>query len=211
MEPLTKILSASVDLFRQYGFKTITMDDIARRAGISKKTLYQHFANKNEVVQESVTWYQCRLCEQCEEILNSAENAVDAMAKISAMFDHTHKQMNPIGLLELQRFFPEAYQSFRNKLLEKDVEMLRQNIEQGIREGLYREGINADLMARFRLETSLMMFQPNLLVNDRYDLAFVSGELAEHFLYGLMTAKGEKVYQKFKAKYSKQDIKQVSK
>ena len=56
MEPLAKILSVSAELFGQYGFKSITMDDIARRAGISKKTLYMHFANKNEVVNESVVW-----------------------------------------------------------------------------------------------------------------------------------------------------------
>ena len=49
MEVIDKILNAAVELFRQYGFKTITMDDIARRSGVSKKTLYQHFANKNEV------------------------------------------------------------------------------------------------------------------------------------------------------------------
>lgn len=211
MEPLNKILSAAVDLFRQYGFKTITMDDIARRAGISKKTLYQHFANKNEVVLESVSWYQCIITDQCEEIINGSENAVQAMAKISVMLSQTYKQMNPTGMLELQRFFPEAYQMFREKLLSRDVEMLRQNIEQGISEGLYREGINADLMARYRMETALMMFQPNLMVSDRYDLVFVSHELAEHFLYGLMTAKGEKLYEKFKEQYLTTHIKQVSK
>ncbi|MGZ3753046.1 MAG: TetR/AcrR family transcriptional regulator, partial [Mucilaginibacter sp.] len=61
MEPLHKILSVSVELFSQYGFKAITMDDIARRAGISKKTLYQHFANKEEVVNESVLWYKTHM------------------------------------------------------------------------------------------------------------------------------------------------------
>lgn len=211
MEPLTKILSAAVDLFRQYGFKTITMDDIARRAGISKKTLYQHFANKHEIVIESVTWYKCRITESCDNILKDSENAVEAMVRIAAMMDQHHKQMNPIGMLELQRYFPEAFGTFRDKLLQQDVEMLRDIVQKGINEGHFRADVNPDIMARFRMETSLMMFQPNLLVNDRSDLLVVCHELAEHFIYGIMTPKGEKLYHKFKEQYLKPELKQVSK
>ena len=204
MEPLTKILSAAAELFRQYGFKAITMDDIARRAGISKKTLYQHFANKNEIVNETVIWYKSRICNNCEAVMSESANAVEAMVRTQVMMDHEHKQMNPVALYEMQRYFPEAYQIFREKLVEQDVEIIKATIKNGIEEGLYREDVNADLMARYRLETSLIMFQPNLLVNERYDLLFVTHEIFEHFLYGIMTAKGEKLYQKYKEHYLKQ-------
>src|SRR3954463_9389796 len=112
MEPLVKILSASIELFSQYGFKTITMDDIARRAGISKKTLYQHFANKQEVVQESVVWYKNRMTENCSSVLMDAENAIEAMVKMLAFFDSMNKRINPMAMFEMQRFFPEAYKTF---------------------------------------------------------------------------------------------------
>jgi TetR/AcrR family transcriptional regulator, cholesterol catabolism regulator len=204
MEPLQKILSASAELFSQYGFKTITMDDIARRAGISKKTLYQHFANKQEVVNESVIWYKNNTTESCAMVLESSENAVEAMVKIMAFFDAMHKRINPMAMFEMQRFFPEAYKTFRDMLVERDVVMLRENILQGIKEGYYREEVNADLLARFRLETSMLILQPNLLVNDRNSLMTVALELGEHFLFGIMTTKGEKLYQKYKAKYLKQ-------
>ncbi len=203
MEPLIKILSASVELFSQYGFKTITMDDIARRAGISKKTLYQQFANKQEVVNESVVWYKNSTRENCEAVLKGSENAVEAMVKMLAFFDEMHKRINPMAMFEMQRFFPEAFQTFRDMLVERDVVMIRDNILQGIKEGIYREDINADLMARYRLETSLLILQPNLLVSDRNSLMSVALEIGEHFLYGIMTPKGEKLYQKYKAKYLK--------
>ena len=203
MEPLIKILSASVELFSQYGFKTITMDDIARRAGISKKTLYQQFANKQEVVNESVVWYKNSTRENCEAVLKGSENAVEAMVKMLAFFDEMHKRINPMAMFEMQRFFPEAFQTFRDMLVERDVVMIRDNILQGIKEGIYREDINADLMARYRLETSLLILQPNLLVSDRNILMSVALEIGEHFLYGIMTPKGEKLYQKYKAKYLK--------
>ena len=204
MDPLEKILAACAELFSQYGFKTITMDDIARRAGISKKTLYQHFANKHEVVQESVVWYKNQTSGSCEMVLKDAENAIEAMVKMLAFFDSMHKKINPMAIFELQRFFPESYKVFKEMLMERDVQQMRNNILQGMKEGLYREDLNADLLARYRLESSLLMLQPNLLVSDRNDLMTVALEIGEHFLYGIMNAKGEKLYQKYKAKYLKQ-------
>lgn len=207
METLTKILNAAVELFRPYGFKTITMDDIARKAGISKKTLYQHFANKNEVVTECVLWYKGKMHELCCTAMEESENAVEAMVRIMGMFDNVNRQMNPIAMLELERFFPEAYQKFREALIENDVEAIRENMERGIEEGLYRVDIDPDFMAKYRMELSLIMFHNSLLVNERRDLQFVGHQISEHFLYGIMTPKGEKLYQKYKEKY----LKQVSK
>ena len=204
MEPLAKILSASIELFSQYGFKTITMDDIARRAGISKKTLYQHFANKQEVVQESVVWYKNQTTENCGMVLKDAENAVEAMVKLLAFFDSINKRINPMALFEMQRFFPEAYKTFRDLLMDRDVAMMRENILQGIKEGVYRPDLNADLLARYRLETSLLILQPSLLVSDRASLMSVALEIGEHFMYGIMTPKGEELYQKYKIQYLKQ-------
>lgn len=199
-----KILSASAELFSQYGFKTITMDDIARRAGISKKTLYQHFANKQEVVNDSVIWYKNQMTELCNSTLNDAENAIEAMVRMMAYFDSMNKRINPMALFEMQRFFPDAYKIFRELLASKDVTMMKENILWGMKEGLYREDINAELLARYRLETSLLVLQPNLLVSDRNDLMSVALEIGEHFLYGIMTVKGEKLYHKYKEKYLKQ-------
>ena len=204
LEPLTKILGASAELFSQYGFKTITMDDIARRAGISKKTLYQHFANKQEVVNDSVTWYKNQMTENCGAVLLNAENAIEAMVLMLAYMDDMNKRINPMALFEMQRFFPDAYKIFRELLEQCDVVMLRENILQGMREGLYRDDLNADLLARYRLETSLLVLQPSLLVSKREHLMSVALEIGEHFLYGIMTPKGEKLYQKYKAKYLKQ-------
>lgn len=204
MEAVTKILSGSIELFRQYGFKTITMDDIARKAGISKKTLYQHFANKNEVVKEAVSFYKGLIHDSCCKMMDESENAVEAMVKIMGMFDHMNRQMNPLSMLELERYFPDAYSHFRNMLQEQDVHSIKKNMERGISEGLYREEIDADFMAKYRIELSLIMYHNNLLVNERRDLQFVGHEVNEHFMYGIMTAKGVKLYHKYKEKFFKQ-------
>jgi len=166
-----------------------------------------HFANKQEVVNESLTWYKEQITEKCGVLLQDTENAIDAMVRMMAFMDDMHKNINPMAIFELQRFFPEAFQIFREMIMKRDVAMMRDNILQGIQEGLYREDINAELMARYRIETSLLILQPNLLVSDRNSLMSVAMEIAEHFLYGIMNGKGEQLYQQYKTKYLKQATK----
>lgn len=204
MDTLTKILSAAIELFRQYGFKTITMDDIARKAGISKKTLYQHFANKNEVVTESILWFKGNIGNSCATHLTQSENAIEGMVRVMAMFDDINRKMNPLVLFEMERFFPECFKKFRESIMQDDVERLKQNLTDGIAEGYYREDINVDFLAVYRMELSMLTYNPNLLVNSTRQVYEVNNEITEHFLYGIMTAKGEKLYKKYKEKYLKQ-------
>lgn len=204
MDALTKILTVAVESFRQYGFKTITMDDIARKAGISKKTLYQHFTSKPEVVLATVTWYQEYIHNHLLKINEDSENAVEAMVRVNAVLGQMFRQINPLSMLELQRFFPEAYAQFHEKQMLKDVGMVRDNIVRGMEEGLYRQGMDADLLARYRLESCLVIFQPNSLVAQAHHPHLAGVAIMENFLYGLMTAKGERLYQKYSEKYLKE-------
>lgn len=201
MDVLVKILSAATELFIQYGFKVITMDDIARRAGISKKTLYQHFANKNEVVQEAVTWYKTSIIKRCHNEMVNSDNPIEALVRCMSVLDSFHRKVNTQTLVELARFYPECFYYFKNTLLSEDVEYIKENIVAGIKEGLYRPEINPEFMAKYRIELSLLIFNPNLLVNDRFSLSLVALDIAEHFLYGIMTEKGVTLYKKYKEQY----------
>ncbi len=139
--------------------------------------------------------------------MSDSENAIEGMVRTMSMFDQLHRSINPMAMLELERYYPEGFATFKKSLLQQDVSSIRRNIEQGIEEGLYRPEIDPDFMARYRLELSLIVFHPNLLVAEREDMHRVAQEISELFLYGIMTHKGEKLYQKYKEKY----LKQVSK
>lgn len=200
MDVRTKIMQSALDLFRQYGFKSVTMDDVAHRSGISKKTLYQHFDNKNSIVGDTMLFYKEGMRCQCDAMMAAASNAVEAFVKIKVHFDNVYKEINPIALHELQRFYPEGYQQFRLNM-ESDVAAMKANLDQGVAEGLYRPEINTEVMALFHMESVLMIMMPNMIVKDRFDLYTVSREIMEHYIYGIVTAKGEKLYKKYKEQY----------
>jgi AcrR family transcriptional regulator len=201
MEAYQKILLVATDLFRQYGFKAITMDEIARRGGISKKTLYLHFTSKPDVIKAAVEAHQQHIHGLVQQVVDDSENAVEAMVRTNAVLAQVFRQMNPISMMELQRFFPEAYSIFREQQLMSDVTLIRDNIIRGMEEGLYRLGMDADLLARYRLESCLVIFQPNSLVSQAHHPHLAAEAIMENFLYGLMTPKGEKLYQKYSQKY----------
>lgn len=203
MEILEKILTASAELFSQYGFKTITMDDIARHSGISKKTLYVHFANKEEVVNEAIAWYKNNTTNNCMAVLDASKNPVEAMVKMLAFFDEIFKRINPMAMFELQRYYPQAYKGFREMLHERDVQLVKENLEQGIKEGYYRADIDTALMARLRIESSMMIMQMNDLLREHNGLTYVAMQMGEHFMYGIMTPEGEKLYKEYKTQYIK--------
>ncbi len=200
MEPLEKILLVASELFSRYGFKSITMDDISRRAGISKKTLYQHFANKAEVVSEAVSWYQNQITEECRKRIRESENAIDAIFRTQVYLDTTLQQLHPMILMDLQRYYPEAYVLFQTKIQEVDVAIVRQLLEEGMASGLFRKDIHADLLARLRIETCLLLTQPNMMIDQGYTLPQVSQAICEHFLHGVTTPKGEAYLNQNKSK-----------
>jgi AcrR family transcriptional regulator len=204
MDTLTKILTAAIELFRQYGFKTITMDDIAKKAGISKKTLYQHFVNKSEVVMESVIWFKKNISTCCTLQFTEAENPIEGMVKVMATFDDINRKMNPLTLYEMECYYPDCYKRFKESIFEDDVKKIRKNLIDGKEQGYYREDINVDFLAIYRMELSMLTYNPTLLMNKTLHLYEIYNEISEHFLFGIMTAKGEKLYKKYKEKYLNQ-------
>lgn len=204
MEVLDKILNAATELFRQYGFKTITMDDIARRSGISKKTLYQQFGNKEEVVEAAMLHFHNHSYEACTGLSQSSDNAVEAMANCMLVLDEVCGRINPIAMLELSRFYPGIYARMHQESMAATAELLRQNIAWGKQEGLYREELNADLLAHYRIAVLRMLNRKDTLLTERFPPREVFKALSEHFIYGLLTPKGEKLYFKYKATHQQQ-------
>lgn len=202
MEIQERILDTSFDLFRQFGTRSITMDDIAQKMGVSKKTLYAHFADKDELVTSAVTRYMQMIEEECQECKLKATDAIDEMFLVMRMLDAHFLDMSPSIMLDLQKFHIRAYQVFqdyRNNNLQKTI---RQNLQRGISEGLYRSDLNIDIMTYYRLATAMLCFQPDAFPQGKHDMAKVQRILLEHFLYGLASPNGYKCIEENKLQLS---------
>jgi AcrR family transcriptional regulator len=199
MEVKERIQEKSTELFKRYGIKSITMDEIAGQLGISKKTIYQYFADKDELVDAViVSDLETSRC----DFLDCKGKAENAIHENFLIMDHVHehlREMNPMILYDLQKFHPTAYQKFvahKNTFMKQEVV---DNIQQGIREGLYRPDIRVDIISKFRVDSIYLTFSPDFLNGTDFSLVELQQELAVHFMYGIASLKGHQLISQYRA------------
>jgi TetR/AcrR family transcriptional regulator, cholesterol catabolism regulator len=203
MEPKERILVKSNELFNRYGIRSVSMDDIAAQLGMSKKTLYQYYTDKDELVNAVFDIILNVNKNNCTECTKKGENAIQEVFLSFDIMAEMLKTMNPSVLYDMQKYHPTAYKKFddfKNSFLYK---IIKSNLERGIKEEFYRGEIDTDILARYRLHTVLLSFNPEVFPSNKANLVYIEQQLIECFLYGLATPKGYKLIQKYKNQRTK--------
>ncbi len=185
-------------LFCQYGFKSVTMDDIAKHVGMSKKTIYQHFKDKNELVniliKEKLSKQDCAMKEGRSKAANAVEEIFYAIADIH----HLLNSVNPKLFYDLQKYHPVAWLYFKN-FKEKNLrDSINTNLRRGVEEGYYRQEINLDILTQMRLDQVNLIFnQHDNYTNNKYNIAQVMIAITTHFLFGISNSNGLELIKKY--------------
>lgn len=195
----TRILEKSSELFLQYGIRSVSMDDIAGALGMSKKTIYQYFADKDELVNEVIQVIMVDNEQHCSHDCIVAENAVDEMMKAMEMMEEMFRTMNPSVLFDLKKYHPKAFQVFEKHKNEYLFNVIRDNLERGVREELYRPDLNIDIIAHMRINTMMLAFDLSLFNKGGHSLITISRQILEHYLFGIVSLKGYNLVLKYQA------------
>lgn len=197
METKERILKKAHDLFNRFGIRSVSMDEIAAQLGMSKKTVYQYFADKDELVDAVFTAMMDQNRECCIADVKEAGNAVQevllAFNRVQEMFATIH----PSVLFDLEKYHSATFQKFKEFQNGFLYQQITTNLKRGIQEGLYRENLDIDVLSRFRIYSIMLSFNPEVFPNNRNNLLHIEQQLLEHFLYGIATPKGQKLLQKY--------------
>ena len=197
-----EIIPRALKYFTQYGFKTFTMDDLSHNLGISKKTLYEHFSSKNELVEACLDYV-------IEGPFQGVESFVEGEGSVIENVFHNQKQVQNFfninsarPIWELQRYFPKAYERLNSESIKCDERFLDSLLKKGWQEGLFREEINVPFFKTFYIGVQHLR---NLLDTfPERDFAFWETiyTLLEYFFRIVVNEKGlkelERVLQKIK-------------
>lgn len=153
-----QILTSAAGIFLKYGIKTVTMDDMARELGMSKKTLYDFFKDKNELVFEIIKTKTEFDKDQCDFAKKDAENAIDELIIISEFVRESIKQINPSVFYDLKKFHGEAWKLITEHKQSFVIKSISDNMLRGIQEGIYRENLNIEILSRMYVSTTDMVF-----------------------------------------------------
>lgn len=193
------LLQADV-LFTQYGIKSITMDDIAKQLGMSKKTIYQHFNDKHDLVLELMRSKMEEHKVLIEECCKTADNAIHELFFGLGTLEEMLSKTNPTMFYDLQKFFPEAWAHFKDFREQVLLTIVKNNLNRGIEEQLFRPDIDIEVLSRMRLEAIEMNFNPTIFPTQKFSIARVARVLTLHFIYGLCTPKGFELAKKYEQK-----------
>lgn len=203
METKDRILVKSHEQFNRFGIRSVSMDDIAAALGMSKKTLYQHFADKEELVSACFSQVMEHNRHQCLIDQKRAENPIHEFFLAFDMMQEMFANMNPSVLHEMEKYHPEAFKKFQDFKHGFMYNVITNNLERGIREELYRPDIDLDVLARLRMESVMLPFNATVFPNNRTHLMHIEEQLFDHFLYGIATTKGQRLIQKYKTQRTK--------
>lgn len=202
MELKDRIKQKADELYRRYGVKSVTMDEIASQMGVSKKTIYQCFSDKNELVDQVIMDMLAFNKQCCRDYQARSQNAIHevflAMEIVQVIFNNMH----PSLVYDIQRNHPLTYEKFKKFKYEFLFRVIRENIERGIKEELYRDDINAELAAKVRLETMMLPFDEELFPRSKFPQIMLHHQLIEYFLFSIASMKGYKLILKYKKEIS---------
>lgn len=193
-----RILAGAFELFLRFGIKSVTMDDIAKHLSISKKTIYQSFRDKDEVVHTLLEKKLAIDISEFEAITNSAPNVVEEVFSHMKKMHQIFANANPNMFYDLRKHHPRTWELVSNFRRDVVLGTVEKALEKGKRDGFVRQDLNTKILAVLRIEQIEMGFNPLSFPADEYQILDVQIAMVEHFLYGVCTLKGHKYINKLK-------------
>lgn len=189
-----RILAEAEQLFWKYGVRSVTMEDIAKPLGISKKTIYQHFTDKEDIlyqvmqvkVNADMTEMNCMVVE--------TDNPIEELMRVLEMMRKHQHQVSPNLIVDIKRHYPQAFALFQTHMDQHIMKSILENIQKGISSGMYRNDMNPAILARMRVEQIELAFNNDFFPATQYSMLDIQRELIHHFVRGMLTEQGFTIY-----------------
>tara|TARA_R110002049_G_scaffold24286_5_gene86224 strand:+ start:1838 stop:2443 length:606 start_codon:yes stop_codon:yes gene_type:complete len=191
------IIHKSAELFLTLGFKSVTMDDIAHEMGISKKTIYVHFANKTKLV-EAVTFELFEtICDGIDGICNTSNNPIEELYDIKMFVMHHLKNEQSSPQFQLKKYYPQIHDALKFKQFEKMHDSVKESLQKGVDTKLFRSNINVDFISRMYFNGMMGIKDGAIFPKEIYTMDYLMGSYLEYHLRAIVTEKGLQILNKF--------------
>jgi AcrR family transcriptional regulator len=190
MDIKQQIIGQAHTLFMRYGIKSVTMDDIARELGISKKTLYQYVDNKADLIQQI---FLTKIEQEKKDMAIIREESVDAIEeimKIARYVIRELRQLSPTTVYDLQKYYLSTWKAMEALHQRHVYSLIRENIDRGMAQGLYRQDINPDIIAKLYVAKTSLVADEELFPLGQYNIEELFKEYILYHMHGIAAPKG---------------------
>ncbi|AOW21440.1 TetR/AcrR family transcriptional regulator [Urechidicola croceus] len=185
-----KILEKSAEMFLNYGFKSVTMDDIAEQLGISKKTIYAHFENKTKLVQEATLAVFESISYGIDCICKLEKNPIEELFAIKTFVLEHLKNEKSSPQYQLQKYYPKLFSSLKKKQLEVMRECVVENLNKGIIQEYYRNELDVNFISRVYFNGMIGIKDVETFPSSEYEPKYLMESYLEYHIRAIATEKG---------------------
>ena len=143
------IVKRALNDFMQYGFKTFTMDDLANKMGMSKKTLYEHFPSKQDLVDACLDYALEMSCTNVTTFIEGEGSVIENVCRNQKKVQEVFNINSDRPIWELQKYYPKTYERMGSEFAKTDALFIDKLLEKGWQEGLFRKDINVNFYKVF--------------------------------------------------------------
>ena len=197
-----RILTKAESLFFKYGIKSISMDDLSRELGISKKTLYQSVENKKELV---IQVFQNLIQKEIDAVISirkDADDAIDEMIEVARYVIPMLLQISPTLIFDIQKYYRDVWLLCEEFNQQEVFTVIKENIERGIKEGIYREEFHSEIIAKLYVGKTNLVIDEDIFPLKEYNKENLFKEHIQYHIRGIATSKGLKLLEKHFKKLS---------
>lgn len=191
-EKRLEILERATAVYLKYGIKSVTMDDLARELGMSKKTIYKYFDDKNDLVKSIIEMkveMDKAVCINCQQ---QSENAIDNLISVSKVVIEQVGNVNPTVFYDLQKYYKDAWQVLEEHKWDFVLSMITANIERGIKENIYRSNLKVEIIARLYVASTNDIMNSKIFPWPEFKFQVVFTEMIRHHIKGMANEEGIK-------------------
>lgn len=185
-----EIIEKANDLFLNFGFKSVTMDDLASEMGISKKTIYSHFQNKTKLVEATTNHTFCSISEGIDQILEENREPIEELFAIKAFVMNHLKNEKASPQYQLQKYYPKLYLTLKKKQFEVMQECVIENLNRGIASGVFLKHIDVEFISRIYFMGMNNIKDQDMFPVKQFDVVSLLQHYLEYHIRGIATNKG---------------------
>ncbi len=194
-EELKNILTKVFNLYQKYGIKSITMDDVAKELGMSKKTLYTYVKDKRELV-EKISEMKMQLSIEHQKYLKESNlNAIEELLFIYRFLNEQLKNHNPSMIFDLKKYYPDVFKKMHETRRKIIYEGMLHNMIKGQKEGFYRTDFNCEIIAKLHVFRAENMIDNDIFSQSDFQTADIFKEMFKYHLRGIANEKGIKYFE----------------
>lgn len=189
-EKKVEIIRDALEVYMKYGIKSVTMDEMARQLGVSKKTLYVYVSDKNELVEQCLLYAHDCDTKALEAIFKQNLNAIQELLEVGRYLIDTLGGIHPSIFFDLSKYHPHALKLMNTHKYDTMRSTIINNLKKGIREGVYRKNLSPEIISRLHMANIDSIISGEVIPVTEFPVSEVYSEFFRYHIRGIASEKG---------------------